>query len=177
MARVLAAIGPCRLRPRDAPFVTLCTSIVGQQLSTRAAGTIRARLEALLGGPPSPAALAGVDAGDLRAVGLSGAKTRYLQALAQAQLDGTLDFAGLAALPDAAALERLTALPGVGRWTAEMFLIFGLGRLDVISLGDAGLRRAARMLYGEDMELGTVSAPWAPYRSVAAWYLWQHLDG
>ncbi|WP_156782668.1 DNA-3-methyladenine glycosylase family protein [Acidihalobacter yilgarnensis] len=176
MAHLQTALGPCRLSVRPDPFVTLCASIIGQQLSTRAAGTIRARLETLLGGPPTAVSLVAADVEALRGAGLSGGKVRYLQEIATRSLDGRLDFTALWTLPDTDALACLTEVPGIGRWTAEMFLIFGLGRLDVFAPGDAGLRRAIRTLYGDDAPPDAVSALWAPYRSVASWYLWQHID-
>ena len=112
---------------------------------------------------------------DVRQV--SAAKSRYIVELAQRVTDGRLDFDALLSQTDDAVIDALTELPGIGRWTAEMFLIFSLKRPDVLALGDAGLQRAARDLYGEDADLESIGQSWRPYRSVASWYLWRHLDG
>ena len=177
--------GRCRIRPADkAPFDTLIGSIVGQQLSTKAAATIHARLMAAAGrnGAADPAALLSLDDDTLRGVGLSRAKDRYVRAAAQAQQEGELDWNALARLDDEQAISALIQLPGVGRWTAEMLLIFALGRLDVYAVGDLGLRRAVEGLYRKgkpvtDLGLKRITNRWRPYRSVASWYLWRYLDG
>jgi DNA-3-methyladenine glycosylase II len=177
MAGLIAAHGRCPLGGKALdPFETLATSIVSQQLSTKAADSIKARLCAISPGL-APEGLLAAKPEDLRAAGLSGAKTRYILELAKSAADGSLDFASLRRLPDEEVADVLIKMPGVGRWTAEMFLIFGLRRPDVLSPGDAGLRRAARLLFGEDALLEVVSEPWRPHRSVASWYLWKHLDG
>ena len=178
MAGLIAAHGPCTLddaRPA-APFRVLARSIVSQQLSTKAAETIAARVRSAIGGPIGPRRLLAVPPEALRGAGLSGAKVRYLLELSRRVVAGELDFAALAAVDDDAALASLTDIPGVGRWTAEMFLIFALGRLNVLALGDAGLRRAARSLYGVE-SLAELEPRWQPYCSVASWYLWRAIDG
>lgn len=185
MAELVSAHGPCRIDPAgNAPFDTLIGSIVGQQLSTKAAATIHARLMDAAGDGPtaSPAALLALDEARMRASGLSRAKVRYVHAAARAQHDGDLDWAALAGQSDAAAIRSLVKLPGVGPWTAEMLLIFALGRLDIYAMGDLGLRRAIERLYRKgkpltDIGLKRISNRWRPYRSVASWYLWRYLDG
>ena len=112
----------------------------------------------------------------LCAAGLSFAKARYIVELAQRVSDGRLSFEAMQEAPDGDVIAALVELPGIGQWTAEIFLIFGLRRPDVLSLGDAGLQRAARLLFGEDAELERVGQSWRPYCSVASWYLWRHLD-
>src|SRR5690242_11626419 len=145
MARLIASHGPCTLDRRPAaPFQILAHSIISQQLSTKAAETIARRVRQAIKGPIGPRRLLAVPAEALRAAGLSGAKARYLAELSRRVVAGELDFAALAAISDEAAIAALTAVPGVGRWTAEMFLIFALQRLDVLSLGDAGLRRVGQ---------------------------------
>ncbi len=184
LAALIAEHGPCRLHLRAAePFETLIASIVGQQLSSRAAAAIHGRLLALAGAPPLTAeALLRLDAERLRGAGLSRAKVRYLRAAAEAQRDRRLDWARIAALDDEAAIRELVQLPGVGRWTAEMLLIFAFGRLDVYAFGDLGLRRTVERLYRggrplTDLGLRRITNRWRPYRSVASWYLWRYLDG
>jgi len=177
MAELVAKIGPCALPLRKTPpFHILTASIVSQQLSTKAAETIERRLAAIVPAPFEAAGFAGVAVEKMRGVGLSSAKGRYILELAARVRDGRLDLTALAAVPDEAAITALIELPGVGRWTAEMFLMFGLHRPDVLSLGDGGLQRAAKLLYGGRAKLANVGKRWRPYRSVASWYLWRHLE-
>ena len=174
MAGLVSRIGPCTLPALDhPPFGTLASSIIGQQLSIKAAQTIEARVLALTG-RLEPASILAVEVDGLRACGLSAAKVRYLWALSEAVAAGRLDFEALATMEETDAVKALVALPGIGPWTAEMFLIFGLKRPDVLSVGDAGLQRASRDLYGKPLE--EIADRFRPYRSVASWYLWRHLD-
>lgn len=175
MARLVATHGPCPLASREfRPFQTLATAIISQQLSAKAAETIKHRVFKIV---PcfSPASFLGVPVTALRRAGLSAAKARYIRELSNRANDGRLDFDVLIRQPDEEVITALIELPGIGRWTAEMFLIFGLKRPDVLSIGDAGLQRAVRLLYG-DVKLEDIGEMWRPFRSVASWYLWQHLD-
>ena len=181
MDRLISLHGPCRLgESNHSLFHSLATAIISQQLSVKAAATIHKRLMALTSNPLSPRKVLCVDTDTLRSAGLSNSKAVYLQNLAGAVDRGTLSKAKLKGMDDAEAVKQLTAIKGIGAWTAEMYLIFGLRRPDVLSLGDAGLQRAARELYNggrpKDGLLAHVSNKWKPYRSVASWYLWQHLD-
>jgi DNA-3-methyladenine glycosylase II len=175
---VLRRRGP---RPAD-PYGALLRSIVGQQLSTKAARSIYERLTALFdGAAPSPRALLDADPEELRTAGLSRAKVAYLRDLAERVEDGDLELERLAELPDEEVFEQLTAVKGLGRWTADMFLIFHLGRPDVLPVGDLGIRRAAQRAYGlEELpspaELERIAEPWRPWRSLACLYLWRSLD-
>jgi DNA-3-methyladenine glycosylase II len=131
----------------------------------------------VIGGSWNADAILAVEPERLRECGISNAKVKYIRALAERVSAGTMDFDAMAAEPDNEVLiKELVTLPGIGRWTAEMFLIFGLKRPDVLSQGDVGLQRAVRLLYGEDKTLADIGERWAPYRSIASWYLWQHLD-
>ena len=185
MGRVMAQFGPCQLgRKRRDPFHVLAGSIISQQLSTKAADTIQKRVMAGVGAEKhlTPQQLAGADIPQLRACGLSNAKAKWLIALGQASLNGTLDLAHIHKMSDAQAMEMLDALPGIGPWTAEMLLMFAFDRLDVFSLGDLGLRRGAELLYNKkkplsDAKLLKISKVWAPYRSIASWYLWRAIEG
>ena len=174
--RLLAAVGPCELAPTGHSFATLADAIVSQQISIQAAAAIMRRLEAALGGVVAP--LPVLEASDeiLRAAGLSGQKVRYLRDLAA--FATTEGFARLPEQDDAAAIAALTAVKGVGRWTAEIYLMFALGRLDVLPADDLGLRYAVQQFYGLDAPpaaktIRAIGEPWQPYRSVAAWYLWR----
>lgn len=154
-------------------FDVLVCSIVGQQLSVRAADTIEARLRQLVG-RLQPESVSALDDEDLRAVGLSRSKVAYTKGLAQAFGDGRIVPEALRIGSDEEVVESLTALKGIGPWTAEMFMIFGLGRLDIWSPGDLGLRRALEHFFGSSKP--EIAERWRPYRSVAAWYLWEHSD-
>jgi len=179
MARLVTDYGPCPLAERDnLPFHTLARSIISQQLSAKAADTIERRVAQIVPAPFGPDEVLAVSVESLRSAGLSARKVGFIRQLAEHVTTGCLNFDELATCPDESVIIALTELPGIGRWTAEMFLIFGLKRPDVLALGDAGLRRAAKMLY-QDSDGGVlerVSGAWRPYRSVASWYLWKHLD-
>jgi DNA-3-methyladenine glycosylase II len=162
------------IRPRR-PFPSLVEAIVSQQLSTRAADTIIARLRQRT--PFIPDAIQQIDSRRLRSAGLSRSKVSFLKALARFTAAGGLR--GLRHLPDETVIERLTGVKGIGVWTAEMFLIFSLSRPDVWPVGDGGVQRAARNLYGaaKAEELQALGERFRPYRSHAAWYLWRALEG
>lgn len=181
MKRLIAKHGRCPLAEREfEPFHMLANSIISQQLSTKAAATIKLRVGALVGVPFQTSKALSVSTEQLRGAGLSQAKTRYIRELAAHVNDGRLDFDAIIALDDEAVIEKLIIVPGIGRWTAEMFLLFGLKRLDVLAVGDAGLQRAARNLYGKKRQSETllprVAETWRPYRSIASWYLWRSLE-
>lgn len=184
LCRVIEAVGPCRYEARSegSHFDAIVRSIVYQQLSGKAAATIHGRVLALFGGSaPTPEELARTSDETLRAAGLSRQKLSYLKSLAAHVLDGTLPLHTLDALPDDEVLERLVQVKGIGRWTAQMFLMFRLGRLDVLPDSDLGIQKGIQLAYGL-RELPTpkkvlaVGARWAPYRTVACWYLWRSLD-
>jgi DNA-3-methyladenine glycosylase II len=192
MSRLITHFGPCTLgRKRRDPFHVLCTSIISQQLSAKAADTIQGRVAALLGAPVDGFAhshFATVTQEALRSCGLSNAKAKWLLELALRHGDGRFDPLALGKLDDALLCAELDALPGIGLWTAEMMLIFAFDRLDVFSMGDVGLRRSINQLYGgkgrdgrlkqlDDRKTLKITARWAPYRSIASWYLWRGIDG
>ncbi|HYG95594.1 MAG TPA: DNA-3-methyladenine glycosylase [Solirubrobacterales bacterium] len=167
-------------RPNDA-YGALLRAIVGQQLSTKAARTIYLRVIDLFGGTtPSPEQLLEAPEEDLRAAGLSGRKTEYVRDLASHILSGELELDRLDELGDEEVIEEIVAVRGLGRWTAEMFLLFHLERPDVLSGGDLGIRKAIQIEYGlEQMpppkQVIEIGEPWRPYRSLASLYLWESL--
>jgi DNA-3-methyladenine glycosylase II len=170
-------------RDRGRPaFYALMAAIVGQQISVKAAAAIMGRLLGLFseGQEVQAATLAEVSFEQLRAVGLSAAKARYLHDLAEKVADGTVDLATLPQLPDEEVITTLCQIKGIGRWTAEMFLIFSLGRMDVLAVDDLGLRTGIQRAYGLSQlpraaEIRALAAPWQPYRTIAMLYFWQHL--
>jgi DNA-3-methyladenine glycosylase II len=181
LAALIDRIGPCGFRRRPGGFAAIFRSILGQQLSTKAAASIRGRLVAACDGTVTPERLLELPGSAFAEAGVSRPKARYLRALAETARDDPRYFDRLARLSDEAAIERLTALLGVGRWTAEMYLIFSLGRLDVLPLGDVSIIAAAAEVIGlrrssTVKRLPKISRSWQPYRSVAVWYLYEHLD-
>lgn len=172
-ARVLPELGPLPLRRRSDGFEAIASAIVGQQISIAAAAAIWQRMElARLTGPDT---IANASEDDLRAAGLSRPKLRYLQAIARSGID----WSSLREMPDQQAIDHLTALPGIGLWTAEIYLKFALGRADVLAAGDLALQEAARMMYGLDTRptparLRELARPWSPWRAVAARGLWAY---
>ena len=175
--------GPCGLAnaQRTDPFRALLHAIIAQQLSTKAAATIEARVAALFDGRPTAAAIAATPDDRLRAAGISPQKLRYIRDLCVRTADGSLALDALGALPDEDVIAALTSVKGVGRWTAEMFLMFRLHRPDVLPVGDLGIVKAVQRAYKlrlapTPVRLTRLGENWRPYRSVACWYLWASLD-
>jgi DNA-3-methyladenine glycosylase II len=170
-----------RERGGDA-YGALVRSIVGQQLSTKAAATIYGRMLELFGGhTPTPKQLLKVDPDKIRAAGLSRPKIAYLRDLATHVGEGTLELERLPDLPDEEVAAQLTAIKGLGQWTADMFLMFHLGRPDILPVGDQGIRRAVKVEYRlrkmpDAKRLEKIAKPWRPYRTLACLYLWSSLD-
>ena len=187
MEELVRRIGPLGLarrrrgRPDDA-YGSLVRTIVGQQLSTKAARSIYGRLTALFDNrPPTPEELISTDEQLLRACGLSRPKVRYLRDLAERVISGELDLRSLHHVPDEEVIRQITAVKGLGRWSADMFLMFHLGREDVLPVGDLGVRRAAERAYDlpeiPDAEtLQDLARPWSPHRTLASFYLWESLE-
>jgi len=180
----IAEVGACRLelRPSVEPLPTLVRTIVYQQLSGKAARTIHGRLLEALGGPLEAGRLRQTPLRRLRAAGLSRAKALALHDLAAKVDDGTVPGArALARLDDEAVIERLCEVRGIGRWSAEMFLMFSLGRPDVLSVGDLGLRKGFERVFGMTRlpaarTFERRAELWRPWRTVACWYLWRAAD-
>ena len=172
-AHALTLTGPPPLRRREDGFTALLGAIVSQQVSVASANAIWARLEAA--GFADPAAVAASTEDELRAHGLSRQKARYARALAEARID----YPALRSLPDEAVVTELVAVPGIGRWTAEIYAMFSLGRADVFAPADLALQEAARLLFGlpgrpTEKALRAMAEPWSPWRAVAARLLWAY---
>src|ERR1051325_5224674 len=182
---IIKRYGPCRLRPHTRYFETLVGSIVSQQLSTKAADTILKRFIALYSPHrfPSPIEILKTPNERLRGVGLSNQKASYIKDLAAKAEEGTIRFSRWSHLSDQEIIEMLTQVKGIGVWTAHMLLIFSLGRLDILPVGDLGIRRAIERHYGYDelpnaveIEMLADSRRWRPYCSVVSWFLWRSLE-
>jgi DNA-3-methyladenine glycosylase II len=174
-------VGPFRMEYGVPQFSSLAVAIVYQQLNGKAAETIFKRFAALAGDPLTPEGILKLSDEQLRGVGLSKQKSAYLKDLAAKTAAGVLDFSKLPELPDEEVIEHLTQVKGIGVWTAHMFLIFSLRRLNVLPTGDYGVQMALKRHYRKrklpkpkDME--KIARAWEPYRSVACWYMWRSLD-
>ncbi len=183
LAELIERFGRCALKPwQNEPFSTLITSIISQQLSVKAADTIVSRaLQSLNVSRFSPRSLASAPQEQLRQCGLSNAKAGYCKGIAEAALSGQVNFAELTRLDPQQVIDQLICLKGVGVWTAEMFLIFGIGHSDIWSYGDLGLKKGVALLQGEaDLPCQSVfeacGENWRPYRSVVSWYLWRLVE-
>jgi DNA-3-methyladenine glycosylase II len=179
---VIKSVGPCTLQPISDLFAALVYSIVSQQISMKAASSIRTRLvNEACRGTLSPAALLRATEEELRLAGLSTSKRRSILDLARRVDSGSLKLEELRKLPDEEVIEQLIPVHGIGRWTAQMFLIFSLGRPDVLPVDDFGLRTAIQRCYRlktlpDRTTIETTAEPWRPWCSVATWYLWRSLD-
>lgn len=184
MRKLIPRLAEGRLQSRGDAFTTLARSVVGQQISVRAAQTVWERLTAIVDGAARsfvPSAVLALDAQQLRSAGLSARKVEYLTDLARHFESGAVHVAEWRAMDDEAIIEELVAIRGIGRWTAEMFLIFHLMRPNVLPLDDVGLLRGISLNYfsGEPVsraEAREVGDAWAPFCSVATWYIWRSLD-
>jgi DNA-3-methyladenine glycosylase II len=175
--------GPPTFRPHADYFDTLVDSIVSQQISSAAAASILRKLHAALGECFEPRIVAEVPDETFRGCGVSSQKISYLRSLAAHVLEGSLELSRMPALDDATIVRELTMVRGVGVWTAQMFLIFSLGRLDILPTGDFGVRKGTQIAYGladlptpRQVEALADELKWAPYRSVASWYMWRALE-
>lgn len=183
LAPIIARVGLCTITPHTRYYQELVESIIGQQLSIKAAASILAKFVALFGGNfPPPEAILQKSVDELRTCGLSRAKANYVQNIARHIADGRLHINDLPNLSNQEVIRELVAIKGVGEWTAHMFLMFSLGRLDILPTGDLGFKNGLQKLYA----LKTLPAPaeivaiaaknkWHPYESVATWYTWQSL--
>jgi DNA-3-methyladenine glycosylase II len=184
LARIIDRIGDCHLaaRTEGSHFDALVRAIVYQQLSGKAAATIYGRVLALHGGnPPTPEQLLATDDHHLRAAGLSRQKTVYVKDLATKVLAGDVDIDTIDTHPDDEIIERLTLVKGIGRWSAQMFLLFRLGRLNVLPELDLGVQKGIQHTYGlrklpGPKDVLRIAEGWTPYASVASWYMWRVLE-
>lgn len=184
LAPIIAESGLAHIQPHTNYYWELVDSIISQQLSVKAAATIERRFQALFDNEyPEPLQILNKSIDDLRSVGLSRAKATYIRDLARHVVDGRVQFDMLDVLSNDGIIATLTDIKGVGEWTVHMFLIFCMGRLDVLPVGDLGIRNGIRTLYGfdelpkaEQIRALALRNQWHPYESVASWYVWRSLD-
>lgn len=191
LAAIVKKVGPFTTKARRDRFGTLAGSILSQQISTKAASSIKGRvLEAIesnrqapvkRGYPWCPLTLAQFTVPQYRELGVSRQKATYIIDLAEKVNDGTVDLAKMGRMADEDVIEELIQVKGIGRWTAQMFLMFSLARLDVLPVDDLGIKTAVRNAYGLDElpgkdQLNEIAVPWQPYRTIASWYLWRSLE-
>ena len=180
---VIERVGPCKLRPYTdgSHFEFIARSIIYQQLSGKAAATIHGRVQTLCGGTVTAGPLSGLPDDALRGAGLSRQKLGYLRDLSAHAADGSLDTAHFAEMPDEEITRQLTQVKGVGVWTAQMFLMFRLGRPDVLPVLDLGVRKGVQRAYRlrklpDAKRVERIARPWAPYRTIGSWYMWRVLE-
>jgi DNA-3-methyladenine glycosylase II len=181
LGNLISQCGPIEIPLQEDYFVSIASAIVGQQLSNRVAEVLWSRLNSLAEDKISPEWILSMEDEALRCIGISYSKIKYLKSLSKALIEKTIELDRLDLLDDEEIIRQLTMVKGIGPWTAEMFLIFSMGRLDVFSVGDGGLQRAVKWLYRlEEIpskeELLRISSQWKPYRTIAALYLWKALD-
>jgi DNA-3-methyladenine glycosylase II len=183
LAVLIRKHGPCGLAAaqRSDHFSALVRAITGQQLSTKAAATIYARLAALMPNGVTPESLSALSDEQFRAVGMSRQKSAYFRDLSEKVLSGALPLDSLESMSDDEVIAALTQVKGIGRWSAEMFLMFRLHRPDVLPVGDLGIVNAVKNVYRlrkkpDADRIRKIGEAWRPYRSVASWYLWRSLD-
>ncbi|HSX37051.1 MAG TPA: DNA-3-methyladenine glycosylase [Patescibacteria group bacterium] len=184
LAPIIKRVGPATFRPHKDYYWELVDSIISQQLSVKAARSIEKRFQQLFNSKvPSPRQILEKDVEELRSVGLSRPKARYIRDLAQHIMDGKIKFDRFDSLSNDEIMAELIDVKGIGEWTAHMFLMFCMGRLDVLPVGDLGIRNGIRALYGfkdtptpDQIKAIAKKYHWHPYESIASWYIWQNLD-
>jgi DNA-3-methyladenine glycosylase II len=184
LALIVAQYGLCPIRPHREYYRALVGEIIGQQLSVKAAASIRKRFELLFGNTfPAPEAILQKSIEELRSVGLSRSKAAYISDLAQHIIEGKLRFDHLDALSNESVIQELTDVKGIGEWTAHMFLMFCMGRSDILAYGDLGVRNAIKKLYKlpqapSPTEVAEIALrhQWHPYETIVCWYLWESLE-
>ncbi len=181
MRDIVKAVGPYGMEVRGKPYESLVRAILYQQLAGPAASAIERRFLALFGGIPLPAQLASASDELLRSAGISRQKSGYLRSIAEHFEGGHLSDRALMRTDDDAIIEAVTKIKGVGRWTADMLLMFCIGRPDVLPVGDLGIQNGMKLAYGlasmpKPEEMTEIAEPWRPYRSAGSWYLWRRGD-
>jgi DNA-3-methyladenine glycosylase II len=177
LKKLIQIFGECKLTPKKFPFDSLVKTVVSQQLSNSASNTITSRIENIHGKRPFKSdKILSLKFDELKLCGVSSNKIKTITGLAEADLRGELSKKKLDKLSDEEVIRALTSYWGIGRWTSEIFLMFTLGRLDVLANNDAGLERSHRILYPDSLSIQITSEKWKPFRTIASWYLWKFID-
>ena len=183
IAKIIDISEPCNLRPKRNYYKAILRAIIGQQLSTLVAKKIYERFLLFFNSKPAPGLIMSADKNDLRNIGLSWAKINYVKDFSDKLLKREISLKGINSKTDEEVIEMLTSVKGIGTWTVQMLLVFSMCRLNVLPLGDFALRRAAKNIYGlrkipDEKKLLKLSKlyGWAPYNSIASWYLWKSLE-
>lgn len=183
LARIIDISSPCNLKPRRNHYLTFLRSIINQQLSSKAGASIYRRFLEYFNNKPEPEKIINAPDIELRKTGLSNAKVKYIKDLSERILNGSVHFRGLSRKSDSEIIEEFTRVKGIGEWTVQMFLIFNLSRLNVLPVKDQGIKRGAMIVYNlkklpDEKKLRQISVKynWAPYKSIASWYLWMVLE-
>ena len=183
LARIMDISSSCNLKPKRNHYLTILRSIINQQLSSAAAASIYKNLLVYYNYKPLPEKIMNTRASDLRTMGLSNAKVRYIKDFSEKIVNGDINFRGLSKKSDIEIIEEFTKVKGIGEWTVQMFLIFNLNRLNILPVKDQGIKRGAMIVYKlrklpDEKKLLTISLKnkWAPYNSIASWYLWTALE-
>lgn len=181
LGKIIKQVGDYELTLMKNPYESLVEAIITQQLSEKAAASISKRFRQLFGRFPKPDDVLKMSDSRLRSAGLSGMKVKYIKGLSKAIESKELRMNSLKKMTDEEVVFQLTKVKGIGRWTAEMFLIFSLGRLDVLPVGDLGLQKGIQRIYllsdlPTKIEIEQIAQKWRPYRTVATWYIWKSLN-
>lgn len=183
LARIIDISSRCNLKPRRNHYLTFLRSIINQQLSAKAGSSIYKRFLEYFNNKPDPEKIIDTPDTDLRKIGLSRAKVMYIKDFSERILNGSIHFRGLGRKSDSEIMDVFTSVKGIGEWTVQMFLIFSLGRLNILPLKDQGIKRGAMIVYNlkklpDEKKLHRISEKnnWAPYKSIASWYLWMVLE-
>ncbi len=183
LARIINISSPCNLKPKRKHYLTFLRSIINQQLSSKSASAIYKRLLAYYNNNPLPEKIIQTPGKDIRKLGISNPKIKYIQDFSEKIINGEIHFRGLSKKSDSEIIEEFTKVKGIGEWTVQMFLIFNLCRLNVLPVNDQGIKRGAMITYGlkklpDAKKLMQLSKKynWAPYNSIASWYLWSALE-
>ena len=181
LSKIISSVGDCKIRVIDDPFEALVDGIITQQVSDAAGKAIAARFRELFDGVfPSPAQILQKSIPQIKSAGLSMMKAEYIHGIAKLVDSRSLAFDSFDEMDDDTVIDELVKIRGVGRWTAEMFLIFGLGRMNILPLGDLGLRNGIAKLFDiskpTDEQITKIASKWSPYRTVATWYIWKGVN-
>lgn len=181
LSKIISNVGECKLNRREDYFQSLVGAVINQQLSGSAADAIYQRLLSQLRGRLTPTEVLNLKEVQFRSIGLSKAKEQFIKGIALKFQEDKSFLTDIEGLSDSDVLQKLTEIKGIGKWTAEMFMIFSLNRLDILPIGDAGFRRGISVYYirnrkPDELDISEIADKWRPFRTIAVWYIWRALD-